>query len=127
MILITSYALGWITILKQTLATKNITKGMSVIDNAGERIGTVIAFRQGEGTIKTNQTDAGTISETVREALGGKKRLSAALYSRLFSEGFLYINRGVLRGTVIVYPDQIDQVAGDKITLHINRRDVVKI
>jgi hypothetical protein len=113
--------------LKQAVNINEVSKGMEVFDSTGQRIGSVIASRQGEGTIKTNKTDNSVIVQTIKDVIGDKKSLPAPLYTRLFDEGFVYVARGFLRSNGIIYPEQIASINGNKITLHVGNQSIQKI
>jgi hypothetical protein len=104
-----------------------IVEGMEVYDSDGARIGTVEAVRVGEGTLKSSSTDIVTMSEAVSEALGGRKGLPTILYARLFEEGFIRVNRGLLRRDAIVFPHQVDDVGGESIYLKVEQAELTKI
>lgn len=104
----------------------SVVKGMEVYDRDGARVGTVKAFRLGEGTIKTSATDIVTIAETLKETIGDKD-LPTVMYSRLFDEGFASVDRGFLRGDGIVFPSQIDEINGDTIYLTVNESELFKL
>jgi sporulation protein YlmC with PRC-barrel domain len=104
-----------------------IVEGMEVYDSDGARLGTVEAVRLGEGTLKASSTDIVTMAEAVTEALGGRKDLPTILYSRLYEEGFIRVNRGLLRRDAIVFPHQIDDVGEESIYLKVEQNELTKI
>lgn len=104
-----------------------VAEGMEVYDWEGTRIGTVKAFRNGEGTIRTTETDIVTMANAISDCLGGQKELPTVLYSRLYDEGFICIDRGFLRKDALAFSGQIENVAGDTVFLNINLDELVKV
>jgi len=104
-----------------------IQEGMGVYDKDGARIGTVETVRLGKGTEKTDVTDIVTIVETLSEAIGGRKDLPVVLYSRAFDEGFVRVNRGLLRRDAIVFPNQIESVGEESLYLLIEASELTKL
>jgi len=104
-----------------------ITEGMDVYDRDGAKIGTVKAFRPGEGTIRTTGTDIVTMANAISECLGGQKELPTVLYSRLYDEGFVCINRGFLRADAVAFTNEVEDVQGDVIVLNVRAEDLLKV
>lgn len=104
----------------------SVAEGMEVYDKDGARVGTIKAFRLGEGTIKTSATDIVTISEILTETIGNKD-LPTVMYTRLFDEGFASVDRGFLRSDGIVFPNQIDEISGDTVYLSVYEDELFKL
>jgi hypothetical protein len=104
-----------------------IVEGMEVYDSDGARIGTVEAVRLGEGAVKSSNTDIVTMAEAVTESLGGRKDLPTILYARLYEEGFIRVNRGLLRRDAIIFPHQVDDVGEESIYLKVEHSELTKI
>lgn len=104
-----------------------IEEGMEVYDSEGVRIGTIEAFRLGEGMTSAGQTDIVTIAEIVAETIGTRKELPTVLYNRLYADGFAYVPRGILRPDVLIFPDQIDSIEDEQIYLNVERGELLKV
>lgn len=104
-----------------------IAEGMEVFDNDGARIGTVVGVYLGQGTLKAQNTDIVTMAEAVSEALGGRKDLPTILYARLYEEGFIRVQRGLLRRDVLIFPYQVDDVGEESIYLKTAQDELSKI
>ncbi|GAB5494636.1 MAG: hypothetical protein Phog2KO_48510 [Phototrophicaceae bacterium] len=104
----------------------SVVEGMEIYDRDGAQVGTVKAFRMGEGTVKTTQTDIVTISEAL-EPIIGNKELPTILYSRLYDEGFVVVARGFLRSDAVIFPSQIDQFGDGALHLNVPEDDLFKL
>lgn len=104
-----------------------ISEGMEVYDSDGARVGVVESVRLGEGKEKADSTDIVTIAEAVSEALNGRKDLLTILYIRLYEEGFIWVNRGLLRRDAIVFPHQIDDIGEESVYLKVELMEVTRL
>jgi hypothetical protein len=104
-----------------------IVEGMDVYDSDGMRIGTVEGIHQGHGAEKANTTDIVTIADTVCEMIGKRLELSTILFMRLYEEGFLHVDRGLLRRDCVIFPSQIDDIGEESVYLNIEATEIVKL
>lgn len=104
-----------------------ISEGMEVYDSDGARIGVVESVRLGDGKEKADSTDIVTIAEAVSEHLNGRKDLVTFLYIRLYEEGFIRVNRGILRRDCVIFPSQIDDIGEESVYLKIEHMEVTKL
>jgi hypothetical protein len=104
-----------------------IVEGMEVYDKDAARIGTVKSFHYGEGTAKTSEIDIVTIAERVSDLLGTNKSLPTVLYSRLYDQGFVCVDRGFLRSDAIVFPDQIEDYGEYAVFLNVEANELMKV
>jgi len=105
----------------------HIVAGMEVYDSNNCMIGTVDTFREGEGSIKTSQTDTDTIIATVSDVLGRHKEMATIMYLRLYEQGFIRIQRGLFQRDIIVEANQINEVNEISVHLHASEEELVKI
>lgn len=108
-----------------TQMLSQIAEGMEVYDSDGHRIGTVEAFRLGEGTLKASRTNIVTIVEELAETMGKHKELPTAFYTRLYEEGFVRVRRGILRSDVLIFSKQIEDIQADAIYLNVEQGELL--
>lgn len=104
-----------------------IVEGMEVFDRDAARIGVVKALHFGEGSVLTSNVDIVSMSESILEVIGEHSDLPTVLYARLYEEGFIYVSRGLLRRSVLVFPDQIDTVSENAVYLNLDQEDLLKV
>lgn len=103
-----------------------IVEGMDVYDSTNVYIGTIEAYRVGEGTIKTSQTDVVTIAERISETIGSNTDLPGVLYKRLYQEGFVYVPRGFLRPNLLIFLSQINNIKDEQVYLNVKQDELLK-
>lgn len=113
--------------INQRPTTQQIVEGMEVYDRDGKRIGTVKAYRSGEGTVNTNRADIVTMANAIDEAMGKHKTLPTVMYTRLYDEGFVSIKRGFMRSNVVAFLPQVDDIHGDAIFLNVFASELVSV
>ena len=104
-----------------------IVEGMNVYDRDGVHIGAVKAFRSGEGTIEAQNAEMLTKVEVISQTIGTSVKLPSQLYDRMFAEGFVCVNRGLLRSDGVIFPEQIDEVVDNTIYLKVGRDELASI
>lgn len=116
----------------------HIHKDMEVYDLDGERIGTVDQVYMGESSprahdlgrgaqsISTTDPTPDSIVEVVARAFDDD-RLPQVFRERLLMNGFIRINAdGLFAADRYAMPDQIASVSGDRVTLKVHRKDLIK-
>lgn len=118
-----------------------IKEGMAVMDQNGDRLGTVETLYFGETGVDPFQS--GTESETVNdpniidqgfvkdfaEALTGTDDIPDVLRNRLLHDGYIKIHSGGLlfSGHRYAMRDQISTVDGDRVILKVDKDQLIKI
>lgn len=115
-----------------------VREGMTVYDRADERVGTVRQVYFGNTTETgadpglapvtggaTGQRDD-SLFDTLAEAFGGGETLPETFRERLAREGYLQIDSaGLFAGDRFATPDQIAEVREDRVTLNVDREELV--
>lgn len=105
-----------------------VRQGMSVVDVAGERIGTVELVKMGdpEAVTPQGQTTGGQVSGMTGASRGAEPRVSAELASQLVRVGFVKVDgRGILHRDVYVAAVQVKDVVGDVVRLGVSRTELL--
>lgn len=104
----------------------DIKNDMPVIQpNDNEEIGKVEFVRYGEGGNNADLPATETIIEALAEALTGNPDYPDEVYQRLYSEGYIQVERG-LEPDAFVFPNQIANVTDGKVYLKVNEDDLLK-
>jgi len=101
-----------------------VSEGMDVYDASGDHMGKVVYIRFGEPVAEADMPDNVTIAEELTEALGGSVEIPTVVYGRLYREGFVRFDRGLLRHDGFVFPTQIAYVNDDGIHLNVDKDEV---
>jgi hypothetical protein len=104
-----------------------IVEGMAVYDKDGSHVGRVIDAFVGYGAEKANTTDIVTIADAVCEMLGKRMDLPSIIFIRLYEEGFIHANHGLLRRDCVIFPHQIDDIGEESVYLKIEASEVIKL
>jgi sporulation protein YlmC with PRC-barrel domain len=104
-----------------------IVEGMDVYDSDGARVGMVVGVRLGEGDEKTKSVDIVTMADAVNETIGKRCDFPTVLFAKLYMDGFIHVNRGLLRRDAIVFPHQIDDIGEESVYLKIEASEVIKL
>ena len=67
------------------------------------------------------------MANAIAECLGGQKELPTILYSRLYDEGFICIDRGFLRKDMLAFTGQVGDISGNAIFLEVEQDELVKV
>jgi hypothetical protein len=119
----------------QTLP-RDIHKGMTVLDSAHHRIGTIDDFRFSEnedfpGTEPadldmTDKVHDSNLVEDIAEAFVGDD-MPEVLRERLMREGYIRLDTaGLFEADRYIFPDQISNVAGDEVILKVSKDQLMK-
>ncbi len=115
-----------------------IKKGMEVIDRLGKKIGNVTDVYFGESSPEANARGEGAVTAKPRPGPGDSfaadiarvfvdDKLPQVLINRLLRNGFVKIGgEGLLSHAKYVLPNQIDQVAGNRIELRVSHDELVR-
>ncbi|MCD7058647.1 DUF2171 domain-containing protein [Pelagibacterium xiamenense] len=107
---------------------ENVRTGMDVYDSADEHIGTVedLKFGQAEATTTAGQETEHdeTLVDALKSALWPSD-MPEAQRARLLREGYVLLDAdGILQKDRYILPDQIKEVAGDRLVLNVRRDDL---
>lgn len=103
-----------------------VVEGMAVYDSNGQQIGTVAAYRNGEGVINSSRVDHDTMIVEMEDALGGQRDFPQIVVTRLYEEGFVRVNRGMLRSDGYVFPQQIAEIQENALYLNVEPDELFK-
>ncbi|MFN8635124.1 MAG: DUF2171 domain-containing protein [Chloroflexota bacterium] len=103
-----------------------VREGMTVVDSAGEKVGTVEAMKMGDPGAATEagneNQDTGFLGD-LAEAIGGDERepdVPGPLRASLQRSGYIKVDGGFLFGTDrYVAADEIASVSGDTVRLRV--------
>ncbi|GAB5494701.1 MAG: hypothetical protein Phog2KO_49160 [Phototrophicaceae bacterium] len=112
--------------MEQTHIFKTIEKGMPVLQESDkEKIGTVeyVKFGEGEGTVDLPQID--NIVKALAEAVDATRNYPDEVYQRLYTEGFLIVDRG-LNSDVYVLSSQVVHVVDGEVHVNVDADDLLK-
>jgi hypothetical protein len=105
-----------------------VRRGMSVVDIAGERVGTVELVQMGDPEAGTphGRTTGGPVGEVTGAPRGAEPRVAAELASQLERVGFVKVDgRGILHRDVYVAAVQVKDVVGDVVHLGVSRTELL--
>jgi hypothetical protein len=114
-----------------------VKEGMEVYDRQGNMIGHVTDLYMGTSNPQSNERGVGSATAQGRETRDnsliddiarafGDNKIPEVLQARLLRSGFIEINGGALLSrTAYILPNQIDQVAGNRIDLRVGRDELV--
>ena len=102
-----------------------VSEGMAVYDGSGNHLGKVEYIRFGEPVAEADLPDNITIAEELTEALGGNVEIPTVVYGRLYREGFVRFDRGLMRHDGFLFPGQIAYVNEDGVHLNVNADEVL--
>ena len=112
---------------------EHVREGMTVVDSAGEKVGTVEDLLMGDAGAATeagNRSDDGGLLEDVARVFGDEREpdVPGAARARLLRTGYIKIDSpGFLIETDRYVPaDQIDSVSGDTVRLRVTKDMLVK-
>jgi 3D (Asp-Asp-Asp) domain-containing protein len=115
-----------------------VNEGMEVYDYAGNKIGNVTDLYMGTSNPQANERGAGSVTAQSPAArdnslvediarVFGDNGIPEVLQARLLRNGYIEINGGALLNTTYyIQPDQIDQVAGNRIDLRVDRDELIR-
>jgi hypothetical protein len=101
---------------------------MSVVDVAGEHVGTVELVQAGDPEAATHQgqTPDGLIEEVKQTFRGGEPRVPTEMASQLVRVGFVKVDgRGLLGRDVYVAAVQVQDVVDDVVHLGVSRVELL--
>lgn len=106
-----------------------VRRGMSVVDVAGEHVGTVELVKMGDPESVTPQgqvTGGGLVAEVKGAFRGGEPRVPSELASQLLRVGFVKVDgRGILGRDVYVAAVQLKDVVDDVVHLGVSRTELL--
>jgi hypothetical protein len=105
-----------------------VRQGMSVVDVAGERIGTVELVKMGdpEAVTPQGQTTGGQVSGMTGASRSAEPRVPAELASQLVRVGFVKVDgRGIQQRDVYVAAVQVKDVVDDVVRLGVSRTELL--
>ena len=112
--------------MEQTHIFKTIEKGMPVLQESDkEKIGTVeyVKFGEGEGTVDLPEIN--TITQALAEVVDPKRNYPEEVYQRLYSEGFLVVDRG-LKSDIYVLSSQVLHVVDGEVHVNVDEDSLLK-
>lgn len=105
-----------------------VRRGMSVVDLAGEPVGTVEMVEAGdpEAATSQDQVGGGLVAEAKRTFRSGEPRVPAELASQLVRIGYVKVNgRGILGRDVYVAAAQVKDVVDDVVHLGVSQTELL--
>lgn len=110
--------------MEQTHIFNRIEEGMDVVQEFDkEKIGTVEFVRYGEGEVD-DLPEVDTLIEILADVFDPKTDYPEEVYQRLYSNGFLVVDRG-LKSDVYVLPDQIVHVVDGEVHINVDEDDLL--
>jgi hypothetical protein len=109
----------------------HVVEGMTVVDSAGERVGTVAEVKMGDPEAVT--IEGQTAPEPDGWTMGGRPldgdgepEVPPQLVARLLRTGYLKVDTGLLRRNRYVAADQVVRVTEDTVHLSSDREHLVE-
>jgi hypothetical protein len=105
-----------------------VRRGMSVVDLAGEPVGTVEIVKAGDPEAATSQDQeaGGLVAEAKRTFRSGEPRVPAELASQLVRIGYVKVGgRGILGRDVYVAAAQVKDVVDDVVHLGVSQTELL--
>lgn len=105
-----------------------IRRGMTVVDLAGEHVGTVQLVQAGdpEAAASEGQAAGGLVAEAKRTFRSGEPRVPAELAPQLVRVGFVKVDgRGILGRDVYVAAVQVKDVVDDVVHLGVSQTELL--
>jgi Uncharacterized protein conserved in bacteria (DUF2171) len=105
-----------------------VRPGMSVVDLAGEHVGTVEMVKAGDPDAATvqDQASGGLVAEAKRAFGGGEPRVPSELASQLVRAGYVKVDgRGILGRDVYVAAVQVKDVVDDVVHLGVSQTELL--
>lgn len=110
--------------MEKTHIFNRIEEGMDVVQEADkEKIGTVEFVRYGEGEVD-DLPEVDTLIEILADVFDPKTDYPEEVYQRLYSNGFLVVDRG-LKSDVYVLPEQIVHVVDGEVHINVDEDDLL--
>lgn len=100
-----------------------IQAGMTVSDANGRRIGIVTFVHHGTGYVDMDIINLRDLREQMQRMMGNDKDFPLAVYTRLYREGFVRIQQGIV--SRYFTPPQVDMIVGNQVVLRIARDDLL--
>lgn len=110
--------------MEQTHIFNRIEAGMDVVQEADkQKVGTVEFVRYGEGE-GVDIPEVDSLIEIFADIFDPKADYPEEVYQRLYSDGFLIVDRG-LKSDVYVLPNQIVHVVDGEVHINVNEDDLL--
>lgn len=103
-----------------------IATGMDVHDVNGDRVGTVQSFRYGDASVEPDKPDLNVIQQLLEPLLNGSREFPEVIYDRMYREGFLRVQRGLLRSDVFVFAKEVESISGEDIHLNVDKDELLE-
>lgn len=112
--------------LTQTPELRHVTKGMEVYDINGNQLGTVQAMHFGDANIEDTTPNINMIQKFLEPLLNDPREFPEVIYNRMYREGFVRVQRGLLRSDLFVFANEIQRIEDQKVYLSIPEDEIME-
>jgi len=112
--------------LNEKSALHEVKKGMDVYDRNGEQIGTVQAMHLGDANIDDTTPNIATIQKFLEPLLNGPHEFPEVIYNRMYREGFVRVQRGLLQSDAFVFANEIQNIEGQDVHLNVPKDEIME-